>query len=129
MFFQGSIKTFDFTFLFLFRPALKYWTLAYSFYKFFAPFSTHSITFVYLFTALSFPAKFDFWHMNQEKWHMITISVKYITPKSIGIFTLISIFCQLYPPKDWLVESSLPSKFNPSIIRAVLEKLSSRNFQ
>ncbi|KAL3755294.1 hypothetical protein ACJRO7_002358, partial [Eucalyptus globulus] len=34
---------------------------------------------------------------------------------------------KLYPPKDWLVMSSLPSKFNPSIIHAVLEKLSSRN--
>ncbi|XP_048142037.1 insulin-degrading enzyme-like 1, peroxisomal isoform X2 [Rhodamnia argentea] len=36
---------------------------------------------------------------------------------------------KLYPPKDWLVKSSLPSKFNPSIIRAVLERLSSRNFR
>ncbi|KAI3412558.1 uncharacterized protein J3R85_017262 [Psidium guajava] len=36
---------------------------------------------------------------------------------------------KLYPPKDWLVRSSLPSKFNPSITCAVLEKLSSRNLR
>ncbi|XP_024935321.1 insulin-degrading enzyme-like 1, peroxisomal isoform X2 [Ziziphus jujuba] len=34
---------------------------------------------------------------------------------------------QLYPPKDWLVGSSLPSKFSPSIIQKVLDELSSNN--
>ncbi|KAL3819799.1 hypothetical protein ACJIZ3_005704 [Penstemon smallii] len=31
---------------------------------------------------------------------------------------------QFYPPKDWLVGSSLPSKFNPGLIQSALEELS-----
>ncbi|KAI0511369.1 hypothetical protein KFK09_011999 [Dendrobium nobile] len=31
---------------------------------------------------------------------------------------------QLYPPEDWLVQSSLPSKFVPSAIKATLDELS-----
>ncbi|KAG5242657.1 insulin-degrading enzyme [Salix suchowensis] len=34
---------------------------------------------------------------------------------------------QLYPPKDWLVGSSLPSNFSPSIIQTVLSQLSPDN--
>lgn len=34
---------------------------------------------------------------------------------------------QLYPPKDWLVGSSLPSKFSPNIIQKVLDDLSPNN--
>ncbi|KAK9169838.1 hypothetical protein Syun_001978 [Stephania yunnanensis] len=34
---------------------------------------------------------------------------------------------QLYPPKDWLVASSLPSKFSPSTIQMVLEMLTPEN--
>ncbi|KAK9157292.1 hypothetical protein Scep_003866 [Stephania cephalantha] len=34
---------------------------------------------------------------------------------------------QLYPPKDWLVASSLPSKFSPSTIQMVLETLTPEN--
>ncbi|XP_068308397.1 insulin-degrading enzyme-like 1, peroxisomal isoform X2 [Pyrus communis] len=34
---------------------------------------------------------------------------------------------QKYPPKDWLVRSSLPSNFSPDIIQMVLNKLSSDN--
>ncbi|KAJ6332050.1 hypothetical protein OIU76_010434 [Salix suchowensis] len=34
---------------------------------------------------------------------------------------------QLYPPKDWLVGSSLPSNFSPSIIQTVLNQLSPDN--
>ncbi|XP_065857440.1 insulin-degrading enzyme-like 1, peroxisomal isoform X2 [Euphorbia lathyris] len=34
---------------------------------------------------------------------------------------------ELYPPKDWLVGSSLPSKFTPSIIQMVLDQLSPSN--
>ncbi|GMY19416.1 insulin-degrading enzyme-like 1, peroxisomal [Fagus crenata] len=34
-----------------------------------------------------------------------------------------------HPPKDWLVGSSLPSVFNPSIIQMVLEELSIDNIQ
>ncbi|XP_024017952.1 insulin-degrading enzyme-like 1, peroxisomal [Morus notabilis] len=34
---------------------------------------------------------------------------------------------QIYPPKDWLVGSSLPSNFSPSIIQTVLDELSSSN--
>ncbi|KAK4281882.1 hypothetical protein QN277_013328 [Acacia crassicarpa] len=34
---------------------------------------------------------------------------------------------QLYPPKDWLVGSALPSKFNPSVIQMVLNQLSPDN--
>ncbi|XP_059646301.1 insulin-degrading enzyme-like 1, peroxisomal [Cornus florida] len=30
---------------------------------------------------------------------------------------------KLYPPKDWLVRSSLPSKFNPDIIQSLLNEL------
>ncbi|PON38848.1 Coenzyme PQQ biosynthesis protein [Parasponia andersonii] len=36
----------------------------------------------------------------------------------------ISTNMQLYPPKDWLVGSSLPCKFSPSIIQNVLDDLS-----
>ncbi|XP_020586970.1 insulin-degrading enzyme-like 1, peroxisomal [Phalaenopsis equestris] len=31
---------------------------------------------------------------------------------------------ELYPPEDWLVQSSLPSKFNPSTIQTMLNELS-----
>ncbi|CAK8543240.1 unnamed protein product [Lathyrus sativus] len=34
---------------------------------------------------------------------------------------------QYYPPKDWLVGSSLPSKFSPSVIQVVLDQLSPNN--
>ncbi|KDP26059.1 hypothetical protein JCGZ_21092 [Jatropha curcas] len=34
---------------------------------------------------------------------------------------------KLYPPKDWLVQSSIPSKFNPSTIQSVLDQLSPNN--
>lgn len=34
---------------------------------------------------------------------------------------------QLYPPKDWLVGSSLPSTFSPGIIQTVLEELTPNN--
>ncbi|KAK9290443.1 hypothetical protein L1049_008613 [Liquidambar formosana] len=34
---------------------------------------------------------------------------------------------QLYPPKDWLVQSSLPSKFSPGIIQKVLDELTPNN--
>ncbi|KAL5540423.1 hypothetical protein UlMin_044939 [Ulmus minor] len=34
---------------------------------------------------------------------------------------------ELYPPKDWLVGSSLPSNFNPSTIQTVLNELSPNN--
>ncbi|EYU18739.1 hypothetical protein ABFS82_10G164400 [Erythranthe guttata] len=34
---------------------------------------------------------------------------------------------QFYPPRDWLVASSLPSKFNPKIIQSALEELSPYN--
>ncbi|XP_073221910.1 insulin-degrading enzyme-like 1, peroxisomal isoform X3 [Cicer arietinum] len=34
---------------------------------------------------------------------------------------------QFYPPKDWLAGSSLPSKFNPSVIQLVLDQLSPNN--
>lgn len=36
-------------------------------------------------------------------------------------------FFQLYPPIDWLVGSSLPSKFSPDIIEAVLTDLTPQN--
>ncbi|GMN54728.1 hypothetical protein TIFTF001_023858 [Ficus carica] len=39
----------------------------------------------------------------------------------------ISINMQLYPPKDWLVGSSLPSNFSPSTIQTVLDELSPNN--
>lgn len=34
---------------------------------------------------------------------------------------------QIYPPKDWIVGSSLPSKFDPSIIQSILNELSPKN--
>lgn len=34
---------------------------------------------------------------------------------------------QMYPPNDWLVGSSLPSNFSPSIIQMVLDQLSPDN--
>ncbi|KAJ7976778.1 insulin-degrading enzyme-like 1, peroxisomal [Quillaja saponaria] len=34
---------------------------------------------------------------------------------------------QLYPPRDWLTGSTLPSKFSPSIIQMVLDDLSPNN--
>ncbi|GAU30048.1 hypothetical protein TSUD_332170 [Trifolium subterraneum] len=37
------------------------------------------------------------------------------------------IFEEYYPPKDWLVGSSLPSKFSPSVIQMVLDQLSPNN--
>ncbi|GAB2227967.1 hypothetical protein Droror1_Dr00009796 [Drosera rotundifolia] len=36
---------------------------------------------------------------------------------------------QFYPPKDWLVASSLPSKFNPSIIHLILNELTPNNLR
>lgn len=35
--------------------------------------------------------------------------------------------CQHYPPEDWLVGSSLPSKFNPSVIQSFLNELNPDN--
>ncbi|KZV39643.1 insulin degrading enzyme [Dorcoceras hygrometricum] len=32
---------------------------------------------------------------------------------------------QFYPPKEWLVGSSFPSKFNPGVIQSALKELSS----
>ncbi|CBI29843.3 insulin-degrading enzyme-like 1, peroxisomal [Vitis vinifera] len=34
---------------------------------------------------------------------------------------------ELYPPKDWLVGSSLPSKFSPDVIQKVLDELAPNN--
>lgn len=39
----------------------------------------------------------------------------------------ISTNMQLYPPKDWLVGSMLPTNFSPSIIQTVLDELSPNN--
>ncbi|KAK6149150.1 hypothetical protein DH2020_016675 [Rehmannia glutinosa] len=39
----------------------------------------------------------------------------------------VAINMQFYPPKDWLVGSSLPSKFNPTKIQSALEELSPYN--
>ena len=39
------------------------------------------------------------------------------------------ILFQIYPPKDWLVGSSLPSNFSPNIIQMVLDQLSPDNFR
>ncbi|KAK9290743.1 hypothetical protein L1049_008919 [Liquidambar formosana] len=51
-------------------------------------------------------------------WDKISPSdfVAYVAPKM-----------QFYPPKDWLVQSSLPSKFSPGIIQMVLDELTSNN--
>ncbi|KZV20275.1 zinc-metallopeptidase, peroxisomal [Dorcoceras hygrometricum] len=35
------------------------------------------------------------------------------------------IFDEFYPPKEWLVGSSFPSKFNPGVIQSALKELSS----
>ncbi|XWS66351.1 hypothetical protein CRYUN_Cryun05aG0191800 [Craigia yunnanensis] len=37
------------------------------------------------------------------------------------------IFDEIYPPKDWLVGSSLPSNFNPDTIQMILNELSPEN--
>ncbi|KAI8000931.1 Insulin-degrading enzyme-like 2 [Camellia lanceoleosa] len=34
---------------------------------------------------------------------------------------------KLYPPNDWLVGSSLPSKFSPTIIESTLNELTPNN--
>ncbi|XP_050230327.1 insulin-degrading enzyme-like 1, peroxisomal [Mercurialis annua] len=34
---------------------------------------------------------------------------------------------KLYPPKDWLVQSSMPSEFSPSTIQSVMDQLSPNN--
>ncbi|GMP97218.1 hypothetical protein CsSME_00045571 [Camellia sinensis var. sinensis] len=34
---------------------------------------------------------------------------------------------KLYPPNDWLVGSSLPSKFSPTIIESALNELTPNN--
>ncbi|XP_022982829.1 insulin-degrading enzyme-like 1, peroxisomal [Cucurbita maxima] len=39
----------------------------------------------------------------------------------------LSLNMQFYPPEDWLVGSSLPSKFNPNLIGMVLDQLSVDN--
>jgi insulysin len=36
---------------------------------------------------------------------------------------------QIYPTKDWLVGSSLPTKFNPAIVQKVVDELSPSNFR
>ncbi|XP_048236137.1 insulin-degrading enzyme-like 1, peroxisomal isoform X2 [Ricinus communis] len=36
---------------------------------------------------------------------------------------------KLYPPNDWLVQSSMPSKFSPSTIQLVLDQLSPNNMR
>ncbi|KAA8518172.1 hypothetical protein F0562_015646 [Nyssa sinensis] len=41
----------------------------------------------------------------------------------LGYVVNVALNMQLYPPKDWLVRSSLPSKFNPDLIQSVLNEL------
>lgn len=38
-------------------------------------------------------------------------------------------FLKVYPPTDWLVGSSLPSKFSPGTIQRALEELSIDNIR
>ncbi|XP_027771957.1 insulin-degrading enzyme-like 1, peroxisomal isoform X4 [Solanum pennellii] len=45
----------------------------------------------------------------------------------IGYVVYVASNMQLYPPIDWLVGSSLPSKFSPDIIEAVLNDLTPQN--
>ncbi|XP_058072919.1 insulin-degrading enzyme-like 1, peroxisomal isoform X2 [Magnolia sinica] len=44
---------------------------------------------------------------------------------------VVSIACgmQLYPPEDWLVASSLPSRFNPGTIQMILDELTPNNIR
>ncbi|CAL5409196.1 unnamed protein product [Camellia sinensis] len=44
--------------------------------------------------------------------------------KNMSIFATID---KLYPPDDWLVGSSLPSKFSPTIIESTLNELTPNN--
>ncbi|KAF5193472.1 Insulin-degrading enzyme-like [Thalictrum thalictroides] len=46
---------------------------------------------------------------------------------SIDYVVNVSSNMQIYPPIDWLVASSLPSKFNPSTIQMILNELSPEN--
>lgn len=47
--------------------------------------------------------------------------------RPIDYAVIISNNMQLYPPKDWLVGSSLPSNFSPNTIQMVLDELSPSN--
>lgn len=47
--------------------------------------------------------------------------------KILQIFEVLSTSLQLYPPHDWLVASSVPSKFNPDVIEMVLKDLTPTN--
>lgn len=38
-------------------------------------------------------------------------------------------FMQIFPPEDWLVASSLPSKFVPSAIQKILDELTPENIR
>ncbi|CAL5415362.1 unnamed protein product [Camellia sinensis] len=44
--------------------------------------------------------------------------------RNMSIFATID---KLYPPNDWLVGSSLPSKFSPTIIESALNELTPNN--
>ncbi|XP_034693359.1 insulin-degrading enzyme-like 1, peroxisomal isoform X1 [Vitis riparia] len=46
---------------------------------------------------------------------------------SIDYVVNVSSNMELYPPKDWLVGSSLPSKFSPDVIQKVLDELAPNN--
>uniref|UniRef100_A0A5B7AKQ5 Putative Insulinase (Peptidase family M16) family protein isoform 1 n=1 Tax=Davidia involucrata TaxID=16924 RepID=A0A5B7AKQ5_DAVIN len=45
----------------------------------------------------------------------------------IGYVVNVAMNMQLYPPKDWLVGSSLPSNFNPVLIQSILNELTPNN--
>ncbi|XP_071716303.1 insulin-degrading enzyme-like 1, peroxisomal [Rutidosis leptorrhynchoides] len=45
----------------------------------------------------------------------------------IDYVVMISSNMQLYPPKDWLVGSSLPSNYSPDVIRSTLNELTPNN--
>ncbi|GMH08169.1 hypothetical protein Nepgr_010009 [Nepenthes gracilis] len=47
--------------------------------------------------------------------------------RPIDFVVNVALNMQLYPPKDWLVGSSLPSKFNPSSIQMILDDLTQNN--
>ncbi|CAL5415398.1 unnamed protein product [Camellia sinensis] len=44
--------------------------------------------------------------------------------RNMSIFATVD---KLYPPNDWLVGSSLPSKFSPTIIESALNELTPNN--
>ncbi|XAR69465.1 Insulysin [Bertholletia excelsa] len=46
---------------------------------------------------------------------------------AISYVVNLAINMQFYPPHDWLVGSSLPSKFNPGVIQLVLDELNPNN--